>query len=115
MTATRETFGARLRQELDRAGVSQRELAARLAGSRDPGAIDAHRSSIRKHLNGQHAPRRATRIAYALALGLDRDHFEDEDEEEDPLEALVDELVARIFLEAYRALERQLAGVEKAA
>lgn len=109
VTQARVQFGDKLREELGRQKISQRELARRLSGGRDGKALDVQRRAIRRHLLNQHRPTSATRTTYALALGLPADHFEnDDDEEADELAVLIVELLARLRLTVDEAVERRL-------
>jgi transcriptional regulator with XRE-family HTH domain len=71
-----QTFAEALQRVLDEQGISNRELARRLAGTREEKAVAGRRRQIVRWLNGETAnPTRATRRTVAVALGLEPDYF----------------------------------------
>lgn len=71
-------LAARLRQAIEEAGISQRELARRIAGAdSDPRRIENERRQLQKYLEGKHSP--APERAALLAELLDKpaDYFID--------------------------------------
>lgn len=69
-------FAELLAAEIERAGISKKTLARRVAG--DPQTsitVEAARSLIYKYLRGEHFPNQQMREALARALGLTPDFF----------------------------------------
>jgi transcriptional regulator with XRE-family HTH domain len=101
----RTPFGARLRAELDRQGISNRELARRL----DPADPEGARRSIARWLAPRDravTPSRPNVAAIAAALGVQPEELqpeEDDDEESDLAATLVHTLKALMRHERRRA------------
>lgn len=108
MTSTpkiRSRFGEQLRVELDRQGLSIRQLSRRL----DPAKPEQARRALGRWIAGT-KPTEASKRAVAVALGLDENTFADPDDgESDQLVADAACLFANL-LNRLRALEAQVGG-----
>ena len=67
-------FATELRAEIDRQGISVKELSRRVAEILEIGPESA-RPLIYKYLRGEHDPEQPMRVALALSLGLGPDFF----------------------------------------
>lgn len=100
----RTNFGNKLRSELDRQGISIRELGRRI----DPSRPEIARRNLSRWIAGTR-PTKSSRVLVAHALGVDPSHFdEDEDEEDDEMADLVRALLYRIDRKVEEGLDRRL-------
>lgn len=91
-----------LRREIERAGYSVRGFGKAV----DPDDPERGRRRLQRHLSGRFLPSRASRIAYAIALGLPEEFFLDADDEEDvqaPLARAIQRAVRDALREGVRA------------
>ena len=101
-----DTFASALQRVLDEQGISNRELARRLAGTTEEKAVAGRRRQIVRWLNGEtENPTRPTRRRVALALGLEPDYFI-------PAGSRGDVMLARLDLleQGQDSLEAKVAG-----
>lgn len=102
-------FAVRLQQLMTERGLSKRGLG-RLV---DPEKPERGRRQVLRHLSGQHAPSRASRVKYATVLGLPPLAFVDEDDEESEPVSLAEELLEVVRVQ--RELNRRIARIARAA
>lgn len=84
VVAEKSLFGQRMREARDQAGLTNRQIAERLATSR-PGSrewyseIDTLRRNLRRWLNGRNKPGADVVIEYARICGVTPDYFHGRD------------------------------------
>jgi transcriptional regulator with XRE-family HTH domain len=108
------TFRTWLAGEMERQGLSRREVARRLAASHPqgvtPSTTETYRRAVRRYLDAEdpQSPTAQTRTAFAVALEVDPAEVpsSDDDEEEDLAAAL--QALAREQAEMSRRLNRVL-------
>lgn len=74
-----EAFAYKLRKLVDRSGYSIRALGKAV----DPTDPERGRRRVQRHLSGKHLPSRASRDAYAEALGVDESELPLPDDDAD--------------------------------
>lgn len=112
-----KTFREWLGQEMERQGVSRRELARRLAEGQpgDPRDVaESQRRSVRRILNGETNPTPRTRTSICKALGIDPSEAPSSDDEEDSLAATL-QAMAREHAEHGRKLRSALKAIRNGA
>lgn len=109
------TFKAWLAGEMERQGLSRREVARRLASSHPKGVTpettETYRRAVRRYLEADdpQKPTPSTRLAFAAALDVDPSEVPSSDDEEDELDMVAElhELV-RQQKETRRKIDRIL-------
>lgn len=115
-TVAAKNFSHWLSGELERQGVSRRELARRLSAMRPEDGdrfTEAQRRNLRRILQGQKA-NQASRNAICDALGVPRDSapsVDDEDEEEEQDLAAALQAIAREQNELNKKISRALRAI----
>lgn len=111
-----ETLGERLKRTLDEQGISQRQLAQRLAGTRAPNRkVESVRRQIVRWANDQAVPEPANASRLASVLGTEDDYFTAESSTRSVAEAIqalasgVDDIRAALLdvRDRVQALEEQ--------
>lgn len=111
-----ETLGERLKRTLDEQGISQRQLAQRLAGSRAPKRkVESVRRQIVRWANDQAVPEPANASRLAAVLGTEEGYFTAESSTQTVAEAIqalasgVDDIRAALLdvRDRVRALEER--------